>query len=51
MPAFGVSQIRLLGNLMLSGVGIVCFAASYTVALALEVTRLFFRSGIRGALC
>ena len=34
---------------MLSGVSIVCFAASYTVALALEVTRLLFRSGIRGA--
>lgn len=28
---------------------IVCFAASYAVALALEVTRLFWRSGIRGA--
>jgi ABC-type transport system involved in cytochrome c biogenesis permease subunit len=34
---------------MLSGVGIICFAASYTVALALEVSRLLFRSGIRGA--
>lgn len=34
---------------MLSGVGIVCFAASYAVALALEVSRIFFRSGIRGA--
>ena len=28
---------------------IVCFAASYAVALALEVTRLFLRSGVRGA--
>ena len=34
---------------MLSGVGIICFAASYAVALALEVTRLLFRSGVRGA--
>ena len=34
---------------MLAGVGVVCFAASYGVALALEVTRLFFRSGVRGA--
>lgn len=33
----------------LSGVGIVCFAASYSVALALEISRIFFRSGIRGA--
>lgn len=34
---------------MLSGVSITCFAASYAVALGLEITRLFFRSGIRGA--
>ena len=34
---------------MLSGVGIVCFATSYAVALALEVSRLLFRSGVRGA--
>jgi ABC-type uncharacterized transport system permease subunit len=34
---------------MLSGTSIFCFAASYTVALALEVSRLFFRSGVRGA--
>jgi ABC-type uncharacterized transport system permease subunit len=27
-----------------------CFAASYGVALTLEITRLFFRSGVRGAL-
>ncbi|MEE8451343.1 MAG: cytochrome c biogenesis protein CcsA [Thermoguttaceae bacterium] len=33
---------------MLSGVGIVCFSASYAVALALEVSRLLFRSGVRG---
>ena len=33
---------------MLSGVGIVCFAGSYTVALLLELTRLLFRSAIRG---
>src|SRR3990172_9015684 len=35
---------------MLSGVHIICFAASYAVTLALEITRLFFRSGIRGAI-
>ena len=35
---------------MLSGVSIVCFASSYAVALGLEITRLFFRSGIRGIL-
>ncbi len=35
---------------MLSGMSIVCFAASYGVALILEITRLVFRSGIRGAL-
>ena len=35
---------------MLSRVGIICFAASYGVALALEMTRLLFRSGIRGAI-
>ncbi len=34
---------------MLSGVGIICFAASYSVALLLELSRLLFRSGIRGA--
>ncbi len=34
---------------MIAGISITCFAASYTVALVLEATRLFFRSGIRGA--
>jgi len=34
---------------MLSGVSIVCFAVSYAVALGLEVSRLLFRSGVRGA--
>ena len=34
---------------MLSGVGIMCFAASYAIVLALEFSRLVFRSGIRGA--
>ena len=33
----------------LSGINIICFAASYAVTLILEITRLFFRSGIRGA--
>jgi ABC-type uncharacterized transport system permease subunit len=34
---------------ILSGVSVVCFAASYAVTLALELTRLLFRSGVRGA--
>ena len=35
---------------MLSRVGIICFAASYAIVLAMEVSRLLFRSGIRGAI-
>ncbi len=35
---------------MLAKISITCFAASYIVALALEVSRLLFRSGVRGAL-
>lgn len=34
---------------MLSGISITCFVASYAVALALEASRLWFRSGARGA--
>jgi ABC-type uncharacterized transport system permease subunit len=34
---------------MLAGISITCFAASYLVALLLEVSRLFFRSGVRRA--
>jgi ABC-type uncharacterized transport system permease subunit len=34
---------------MLSRVSIVCFAASYLIVLALEISRLVFRSGVRGA--
>ncbi len=34
---------------MLSGVGVVCFASSYAIAWALELSRLLFRSGVRGA--
>ena len=34
----------------MSGVQIVCFASSYAIALALEISRLFFRSAIRGIL-
>ena len=34
---------------MLTHVGAICFAASYFVALLLEVSRFFFRSGFRGA--
>ncbi len=35
---------------MLSGVTTVCFAGSYTVVFVLEISRLLFRSGIRGAI-
>lgn len=35
---------------MLSRVTVVCFAASYVVALALELSRLAFRSSLRGVL-
>jgi ABC-type uncharacterized transport system permease subunit len=35
---------------MLSGVGIICFASSYAIAWALEISRLLFRSGVRGAI-
>ena len=31
-----------------SGISVTCFAASYAVAWALEASRLFFRSGVRG---
>ena len=34
---------------MLANVHVICFAASYSVALVLELSRLLFRSGIRGA--
>jgi ABC-type uncharacterized transport system permease subunit len=34
----------------MAGITIFCFAASYSVALLLEATRLVFRSGVRGAL-
>jgi ABC-type uncharacterized transport system permease subunit len=33
----------------IAGISVFCFAASYTVALVLELSRLLFRSGIRGA--
>lgn len=33
----------------MSGVGILCFAASYVVALCLEISRIFFRSSVRNA--
>jgi ABC-type uncharacterized transport system permease subunit len=35
---------------MLAGISLTCFTASYIVALALEATRIWFRSGLRGAL-
>ena len=35
---------------MLQGVGIICFVGSYLLALILEITRLFFRSRVRGPL-
>ena len=34
----------------MGNISVFCFAASYTVALMLELSRLFFRSGIRGVL-
>jgi ABC-type uncharacterized transport system permease subunit len=34
---------------LLSGISITCFASSYAVAWLLEGSRLFFRSGVRGA--
>ncbi len=33
----------------IAGISVFCFAASYTVTLALEISRLWFRSGVRGA--
>ena len=35
---------------MIGGISIVCFAASYAVALCLEVSRLFFRVSLRTAI-
>ena len=35
-------------NAFLSGISLVCFAASYAVALVLEASRPLFRSGVRG---
>jgi ABC-type uncharacterized transport system permease subunit len=35
---------------MLSGISLTCFAGSYAVTLVLELSRLVFRSGIRGAI-
>jgi ABC-type transport system involved in cytochrome c biogenesis permease subunit len=35
---------------MISRISIVCFAASYAVVLAMELSRLLFRSGVRGAI-
>mgnify|MGYP000364410308 CR=1 FL=1 len=32
---------------MLSGISVVCFASSYGVAMLLEITRFFVRTGIR----
>ncbi|MCC7083704.1 MAG: cytochrome c biogenesis protein CcsA [Pirellulales bacterium] len=32
-----------------SGITVACFAASYSISLVLEATRLFFRSSVRGA--
>ncbi len=34
----------------MGGIQVFCFVASYAVALGLEATRLWFRSGLRGAL-
>ena len=37
-------------NSLIAGISITCFASSYSVTLALEISRMFFRSGVRGAL-
>ena len=34
---------------MLAGISVICFTASYALALALEISRFYFRSGIRSA--
>ena len=34
---------------VLSGISITCFASSYVIAWLLEASRLYFRSGVRGA--
>jgi hypothetical protein len=34
----------------MSGISVVCFATSYSIVLGLEISRLWFRSGVRGAL-
>lgn len=34
----------------MSGITITCFAASYAMAFVLELSRLFFRSGVRGVI-
>ena len=38
-----------MGNFV-AGISVFCFAASYFVALVLEISRIWFRSGVRGAL-
>jgi ABC-type uncharacterized transport system permease subunit len=35
---------------MLSRISTICFASSYAIAWALEISRLLFRSGVRGAI-
>ncbi|MGC3971730.1 MAG: cytochrome c biogenesis protein CcsA [Pirellulales bacterium] len=35
---------------MLAGISLTCFTASYAVALLLEITRMWFRSGLRGVI-
>jgi len=35
---------------MLTGVGVICFAASYGIVLALEISRLYFGSSVRNVL-
>jgi ABC-type uncharacterized transport system permease subunit len=47
---FGFNDGFAQSDPMLSGITILCFAASYSVALVLEFSRLLFRSGIRGAM-
>lgn len=44
------SPVRFQMAAFISGISVVCFAASYLVALGCEASRPLFRSGLRGAL-
>ena len=48
MERFPLPRLHVMADFV-SRISVVCFAASYLVALACEGSRLLFRSGIRGA--